>query len=389
MSKVLKVILLIEKSRAFGRSLLHGIVQYSNLHGPWLFYMEPETTKKGREQPYKWIKELEVDGIIGYTWDSNLIKTIVNTGLPAMIRGIEKPTQNTFRMVTDQVEISRMAAEYLLERGFKRFAYCGFDDLLWSQQRGENFRRIIAESGYRTYIYQQPKAKRLRTADKEQALIAKWLESLPKPVGVMAGNDDRSQDVLAACKIADLDVPTQVAILGVDNDELVCNLSYPQLSSIALSTESAGYEAARVLHKLMSGQQITKEEKELSIFPMHVITRQSTDITAIEDRQVAEAVNFIRKHPKDLIQVGDVAEAVSLSRRALEQRFRKVLKHSVHEEIARTRVNQMATMLTETNLPISQIARLLGYSYSNNISRYFKQQKGISPLHYRKKYSPK
>jgi len=389
MSKVPKVILLIEKSRAFGRGLLHGIVQYSNLHGPWLFYMEPEINKKSREQPYKWIRDLDADGIIGYTWDVNLIKMIVNSGLPAMVRGIEKPTLNAFRIVTDQVAIARMAAGNFLERGFKRFAYCGFDDMIWSQQRGKNFSRTIEKFGYKCFFYRQPKAKRLRTADKEQTIIAEWLRSLPKPIAIMASNDDRSQDVLAACKIADLDVPTQVAILGVDNDELVCSLSYPQLSSIALSTEGAGYEAARILYKLMTGQEIAETEKEVPILPLHVVTRQSTDITAIEDRQVAEAINFIRKHFKELILVSDVAEAVGLSRRTLEQRFRKVLKRSVHEEIAYTRVNQMASMLTDTNLPISQIARLLGYSYANNISRYFKQQKGISPSDYRKKFSPK
>jgi LacI family transcriptional regulator len=163
-------------------------------------------------------------------------------------------------------------------------------------------------------------------------------------------------------QIAGLDVPTQVAILGVDNDELVCSLSYPQLSSVALGTERAGYEAARILGKLMNGQETTAAEKEVLISPLHVVTRQSTDITALEDRHVAEALHFIRKHFKEMILVDDVAEAADLSRRTLEQRFRKLLRHSVHEEIVRTRVNQMARLLTDTNLPISQIARLLGYS---------------------------
>lgn len=386
MSKVPKVILLIEKSRAFGRGLLYGIVRYSNLHGPWLFYMEPDMDKKRREQPYKWIRDLDVDGIIGYTWDASLIKTIVNSGIPAMIRGIDKATSKALCMVTNQIAIGRMAAEYFLKRGFKHFAYCGFNDMVWSQQRGNHYGQTINKSGYKCFFYQQPKAKRLRTADKEQAIIAEWLQSMPKPIALMAGNDDRSQDVLAACKMANLDVPTEVAILGVDNDELVCNLSYPQLSSIALSTEGAGYEAARILYKLMSGQKITREEDQVPISPLYIVTRQSTDITAIEDRQVAEAIDFIRKHSKELILVGDVAEEVGLSRRALEQRFRKMLKHSVHDEIARTRVDQMAVMLINTNLSISQIARQLGYSIANNISRYFKQQKGMSPLDYRKKF---
>lgn len=391
MPKVPKVILLIEKSRSFGRGLLHGIVQYSNLHGPWLFYMEPEMRKKGRKHPYDWIKELQADGIIGYTWDSNLIKAIVSLGYPAVIRGLERPTQNAYCVVTDQAEIARTAVKYFLELGFRRFAYCGYDDMIWSQQRGENFRRTVTEFGfnYKTYMYRQPRTKRLPSPDKEQVIIAKWLVSLEKPIAVMAGNDDRSQDVLAACKIAGINVPSEVAILGVDNDELICGLSYPQLSSIALSTQRAGYEAARVLGKLMDGQKVTENEKEVLVSPLHVVTRQSTDIMAIEDKQVAKAVHFIRNHSNEVIQVGNVAEAAGLSRRTLEQRFRKILGHSVLEEIKYARVNQMTKMLVETNLSISQIAWSLGFPYTNNISRYFKQQKGISPLEYRRKYAPK
>jgi LacI family transcriptional regulator len=389
MPKVPKVALVIEKSRAFGRGLLHGIAQYANLHGPWLFYTEPEGDTRRRERPHKWLTDLDADGIIGYSWDAGLIRTIVDLGVPAVIRGIDTPTAHAFRMVTDQEAVSRMAAEHFFERGFKRFAYCGYDDMTWSQRRGQSFGAIIEEAGHRCFFYRQPRAKRLRTPAREQAVIAEWLRALPKPVALMASNDDRSQDVLAACKIAGLDVPTEVAILGVDNDELVCSLSYPQLSSIALGTEGAGYEAARLLDKLMTGQPTTATEKEVLVSPLHVVPRQSTDITALEDPQVAAAIHFIRRHFKELILVDEVAEAVDLSRRTLEQRFRKLLHHSVHEEIVRTRVNQMARMLTDTNLPISQIARLLGYSYMNNISRYFRQQQGLSPSAYRKHLGPR
>jgi len=391
MSKVPKVILLIEKSRAFGRGLLHGIVQYSNFHGPWLFYMEPETQKKGRKHSYDWIKELDADGIIGYTWDANLIKAIVNLECPAVIRGLEKPTRHAYCIVTDQAAIARTAVEYFLELGFRRFAYCGYGDMIWSQQRGENFRSAVTESGFnlKTYMYKQPKTRHLRIPDKEQVIIAKWLVSMPKPVAIMAGNDDRSQDILAACKIASINVPSEVAILGVDNDELICGLSYPQLSSIALNTQRAGYEAAQVLGKLMDRQKVEEKEKEVLVSPLHVVTRQSTDIMAIEDKQVAQAVHFIRNHSNEVIQVGNVVEAAGISRRTLEQRFRKTLGHSVLEEIKYARVNQMAKMLVETNLSISQIAWSLGFPYTNNISRYFKQQKGITPLEYRRKYAPK
>jgi LacI family transcriptional regulator len=390
MLKIPKVILLIERSRSFGRGLLHGIIQYSNLHGHWLYYMKPEFYRQGGEKTHKWLKGLDADGVMAHTWDSDFIDTIVKLDIPAIICGLDKPRQKACRLSTDEAGVGSMAADYFMKSGFKHFAFCGFDDMIWSQQKCKGFKRTLAEAGFQTSVYQQPAAKYLRKSAKEQFIIANWLKSLPKPLALMTCNDDRAQDVLAACKIAEFEVPDEVAILGVDNDKLICNFSYPQLSSITLSTERAGYEAAKVLDKLMKGQKIAKNEKEVTILPPHVVTRQSTDIMAIEDKAVAEAVSFIRRNSRKMIQVGDVAQAVGLSRRALEQHFRKALAHSVHEEIKYTRVNQMANMLISTNLSISQIAKLLGYPYAtNNISRYFKQQKGMGPLDYRRKFSPK
>ncbi|MBN2182056.1 MAG: DNA-binding transcriptional regulator [Sedimentisphaerales bacterium] len=389
MSKIPKVIFLVEISRAYGRGLLRGIAKYSKLHGPWLFFMGPEFYVKGIEHSYRWMKDLDADGIIAPLWDDAIIKMIDNLGLPAVICGIEKPSLNACRVVTDDIAVGRTAAEYFLERGFRRFAYCGFDDAIWSQRRGRSFSINVTNAGFETYTYQRNTAEHRQSPEGEQKIISGWLQSLPKPVAIMACNDDRSQDVLAACRLAEIEVPAEVAILGVDDDELICDLSYPQLSSIAVNTERAGYEAARVLDKLMSGQQIKESEKIVSISPLHVVNRQSTDIMAIEDQYVAESVQFIRKHSRKVIQVGDVAEAVGLSRRALEQHFRKVLTHSVHDEIKFTRVNQMADLLISTNLTMSQIARFLGYPDASNISRYFKQKKGISPMEYRKKFGPK
>ena len=389
MSKIPKVIFLVETSRAYGRGLLRGIAQYSKLHGPWLFFMGPEFYVKGIEHSYRWMKDLDADGIIAPLWDDAIIRMIDNLGVPAVICGIEKPSLRACRVVTDDIAVGRTAAEYFLERGFRRFAFCGFNDAIWSQHRGESFSRSVRDVGFEIYIYKRHKAARRRLSEGEQTVIAEWLKSLPRPIAIMACNDDRGQDVLAACRLAGLEVPGEVAILGVDDDELVCDLSYPQLSSIAVNTERAGYEAARVLDKLMGGQQIEEAEKVVPISPLHVVTRQSTDIMAIEDLQVAEAVHFIRMHSRKVIQVSDVAEAVGLSRRALEQHFRKVLRHSVHDEIKYARVNQMADLLISTNLTMSQIARFLGYPNASNISRYFKQKKGISPMEYRKKIGPK
>jgi LacI family transcriptional regulator len=369
--------------------MLHGIFQYSNLHGPWLFYIQPEAYRESKEQTYKWIKGLDADGIIGHIQEADIVKMVIKMGLPTIINGIVKPTLKTFSKEYEQKVIGRMAAKYFLERGFKNFAYCGFDGMAWSKHRGEYFGNAAAESGFETHFYWQPKAKLFRTTGKERNNLAKWLGSLPKPIAVMACNDDCSVDVLAASRIANIEVPKDVAILGVDNDELICELSYPQLSSIALSIRRAGYEIAKLMHKLVKGRKLAENERDVGIFPLYVVTRQSTNIMAIEDRQVEEAVKFIRKDFRKILQVNDIAHAVGLSRRSLEVRFRKALARSVHEEIKNSRVEQMANMLIGTNLSVSQIAGLLGYSNASNISRYFKQQRGISPSKYRKKMGPK
>ncbi len=187
--------------------------------------------------------------------------------------------------------------------------------------------------------------------------------------------------------MAGLHVPEQVAIVGVDNDELVCELSDPPLSSVALNVERGGYEAAEMLDKLMAGKESIK--KDIIVEPMHVVTRQSTDILAVEDPEVADAMRFIRRHSKRIIQVSDVVDSVGLSRRVLQQRFRRIFGRSIYDEIKRCRLEQIVLVLAETDLSISQIASAFGYAGIEKLSRYFQREKGMTPLAYRKQYGHK
>jgi len=380
-----EVILLIEKSRAYGRGLLRGIARYVGIHGPWLFQMRPEFYREDTGGALWWTKKRDADGVIAHVGDSRTIEIITNLGIPAVIAGIREPVARAHAVITDDVAIGQMAADHFLARGFRRFAYCGFDEMLWSRRRRDSFIRVATESGCDVCVYEQPK-KRVRTEEGERLLIADWLRSLPRPIALLACNDDRGKQVLAACDVAGLDVPDDVAILGVDNDDLICGLGFPQLSSIALNTEAAGYEAASALDGLMSGREPSEPSKQIRVSPLYVIERHSTDVVAMEDREVAVALRYIREHAAEVIQVGDVAEAIMLSRRALQQRFRRVLGRSVHEEIKRARVDRMARMLVTTNLSIAEIARLLRCTDVNNISRYFRQRMGLTPTQYRRKH---
>ena len=389
MPKIPKVILLIESSRAYGRGLLRGIAKYSRLHGPWIFYRKPPYYRK----PGEWVKalshrrRLDADGIIMVEQENP--GKIIAMGLPTIASPyIEERIPGVPNIVGDTTRMGKMAAEHLLERGFRYFAYCGFEDMFGARSRGEYFQKRVAEAGFKTYFYKQPKPRARRSWENEQVLMADWLKSLPRPVGLMACTDDRSQDVAEACKIAGLHIPEQVAIIGVDNDDMVCNLTNPQLSSIAVGWERAGYEAAELLDKLMTGKEKMKNQF-IKVEPLYPVSRQSTDILAIEDTDIAKAVRFIRQHCKEPIRVDDVVAAVALSRRILEKRFRKILGRSVLCEIRRVRVEQIVRMLIGTNLPISQIASSLGYPGVDHIARYFRKEKAMTPLAYRKKFGNK
>ena len=384
MPKIRKVILLITPSREFTRGLLRGIAKYSRIQGLWAFYRPLEYREpKGKERLLPLMKTWDPDGIL--MREPHKIEEIIEMGVPtiscpytrAKIPGIAN-------IMTDHISVGKMGAEHLLKRGFQRFAYCGFDDWWWSRKRGESYGKTVIEAGYSTYFYKQSKAKTKRTWDKELPIIADWLLKLPKPIGLMACNDDRGEWVIEACKIAGLSVPDEIAIIGVDNDQLICDLCNPPLSSIVLNVEKAGYEAAALLDKMMAGEKTNNSE--IHIQPTHVAVRQSTDTLAIDDSDVVAAIRFIRQHSKDIIQVNDVRNVVTLSRRVLEKRFRSILGHSIHDEIRRVRVEQIIQMLVETEMSISEIALVLGFPDVAHVSRYFSKEKGMSPLTYRKKY---
>ncbi|MHC4518765.1 MAG: AraC family transcriptional regulator, partial [Planctomycetota bacterium] len=342
-----RVILLLETSREYGRQLQFGITKYSYFNGPWTFYREPG----GRDRILPQLRSWGANGIIAHAHSAAMVRRIVSAGIPAIIKGYKAEGCPT--IATDNGAIGRMGAEHLMDRGFRHLAYCGLDDRYWSVERANALTDRAREEGLEVHTYRQPRSRAMRSWDKELTYMAKWLNSLPKPVGVMACVDDRSQHVLQACKMADLEVPSEVAVLGVDNDELVCRLASPQLSSIALAAERAGYEAAELLDRLMGGERMG--EQKIVTQPTHIVIRQSTDVLAMEDRMVARALQFIRSHTSEPIQVTDVVEAVPISRRLLQKRFQVVLGCTILDEIRHARVEQVARMLSETNLPIAKI----------------------------------
>lgn len=376
------VVLPIESSRASGRNLLNGIAKYSRQHGPWIFYWEPG----GLDEIFPRLKDLNADGII--MRDSNRLDEILNLGLPVVIVSHHlKMVPELVNIVTKSDQIGRMAAEHLLDCGFRDFAYCGVTDKPWSAERCVSFCNRIADAGYITETYPHPAKSKNISWGNEQELMVKWLQSLPKPCGLMTCNDDRSQQVLQACKLANIKVPEEIAIIGVDNDELICELSAPPLSSVSVNFERAGYDGAAALDRMMKGEEV--KDRQVSVHASHVVPRMSTDITTIHDFDTAEAARFIRQHVRENLSVDDVVKVTTVSRRVLEKKFREHLGRTIMQEIRRIRTNQIARLLMETDMSIFEIALSFGFQGTEHIARYFQREKGMSLIAYRARFGHK
>jgi LacI family transcriptional regulator len=370
MTGLKRVILLLETSRAFGRDMLHGIARYSKLHGPWSFYREPQGLQSAVPQLSGW----KADGII--MRNTHVSKVLLRLGIPTiLVLHDETRKSNIPAVITDAKGIAKIAGEHLVNLGLRNFAFCGFDDLMWSNERKKYFIEYISAQDHSPHIYSQPYKGKNLLWDKEQVYMVEWLKRLPKPIGIMACNDDRGQHILEACKTAGLSVPEEVAVIGVDNDIILCELCDPPLSSVALNTELVGYASAELLDQLMKRK--TKKKHDLIVSATTVVRRQSTDILAVENVDVAAAMKYIRQHAKKRILTRDVVVQTSLSRRSLEQKFQQYLHRSIHEEILRVRVDVLTQLLVETNLSISEIADLFEFTDPEHISRYFRNATGV------------
>jgi len=392
MKKIPRVALFFEMSAVNDRRVMQGIVRYASLRGPWVFYtkLHPFYMTRGKDIWHKRIlpelKSWSPDGIIAHL-DKQKAKELIALNVPIIIESlVESEVSGRITFGDDNLSIGKTGAKYLLNLGFKNYAFCGFVGISWSQTRSEAFCKTVSTAGCNVFTYQS-RATHVHQNSfvvEDQQSLCDWLKSLPKPVAVMACNDARAQQIVDACNFSDLEVPDKVAVLGVDDDNLICDLTNPQISSVALGSEKMGYEAAAILDKLMTGKK--PEQTALLNHPTNVVTRLSTELLAIDDPEVAKAVRFIRNHRRFEITVDDVVEATCLGRRALENRFHKILKRPIFREIRRVRVEQVARMLLETTLPVYKIADDLGYSSSEHIARPFRAEMGMSPQEYRLKH---
>jgi LacI family transcriptional regulator len=386
MAAIPKVALLLETSRSYGRGLLRGIIRYSRLHGPWNLEMSPGHFA----QKLPAIRRRGLSGIIARISTPQLAQAIRAAGVPAIALEASfdefatvNPRLGFAEIRSDSPAIGRLAAEYLLARDFRQFAYCGIPNCLWSKVRQEYFAACIAEAGYPCHVYRQAaNNKQLREWQHELPILAKWLCDLPRPLGLLAGNDDRGRKVLIACQAAGLQVPEDVAVIGVDNDELLCEVCDPPLSSVAMELEAAGYAAAELLDGMMTGR--VTGPREIVVKPTAVVTRRSSDVLAQRDRVVAGVLQFIRDNAARPIGVREVIGQTDLARTSVERRFRQATGRSILEEITRRRLERATRLLAETDLPMQRVAAIAGFSQLRAMNRAFHTHQRCTPWQYRK-----
>ena len=370
-----QVALLIETSNAYARGLLQGVVHYIREHRPWSFHL----MEQGRgDDPPAWLEGWKGDGIIARIETPRIAAAVVKTKLPAVDLSAARLVPTLPWVETDDAAIARLAAEHLLERGFRNFAFCGEVRFNWSVWREQHFANRVRAAGHECHLYRRGEEGAVAA---EVAGIARWVKTLPKPVGIMACYDNRGQQVLDACRSAGFAVPDEVAVIGVDNDELLCELASPPLSSVIPNAHRTGYAAAARLDRLMAGRKVTPIAELIP--PLGVASRQSTDAFALDDREIVRAVRMIREHACEGINVSDVLRAVPLSRRVLEQRFQKQLGRTPREEILQVRLARVKQLLGETKLALVEIADRTGFEHVEYLSVVFKRETGLTPSAWR------
>jgi LacI family transcriptional regulator len=378
------VALIVETSIHYGRQILRGITRYLRSHQPWSVFLEQRELWTA---PPQWLRNWHGDGVICRKTTPELAEMLARTNVPLVDVSDCDPALGAPRISSDDQAIGRLAADHLLERGFRHFAFAGFSGQVWSLGRRAGFIARLAERGYDAKTFESPWiGPEARSWEREQQQIARWLTGLPRPLGLMACNDQRGQHVLDACQRLGVDVPEQVAVIGCDDDAVLCNLCHPPLSSVVPNPERVGYEAAALLGRLMSGD--AAPTQPLRIEPVGVHTRQSTDVLAIDDPAVASALRFIRERAFQGVSMKDVLKHSAMSRSLLERKFRQYLGHSPQAEIRSIQLKRVKQLLAESDLPLGQIATLAGYAHPEYMSVVFKRETGQTPGQFRAAANP-
>ena len=363
-------------------AMLKGVAHYQRLHRPWSVTLD-DADAAGAKSALGWVRSKPWHGIISRHTPPALVQACAQRKLPLVDLADTRPAAGLPKIRPDHPAIGRLGAEYFLKRKFRHFAFCGFSDQAWSGERREGYRKTLAQAGFHSDVFdvKHPGDVSLDWDAKHIDALALWLGGLPDEVAVMACNDLRALQVVRAAQAAGRQIPEEVAVLGANNDALRCELSNPPVSSVAVDAFQAGRQAAATLDRLMAGEK--PESMDLRIAPVGVVTRKSTDVLALRDKDVAVAFHYIREHACKGITVDQVLEQVPVTRSWLENKFRRHIGRSPQAEIRRVQIDRICQLLAETDLSLKDIAELTGFAYVEYLCVVFKRVTGETPGRYR------
>ena len=377
---MIKVILLIDCASEHDRKLLRGMMRYSKENGPWRFYRLSPDSRLGEDREewiLQWAKQWKADAIIG-RWDDRKMNLLDQLDIPVVLQNNRSRSDVFSNLTGDYDSTGRMAAQYFRKKLFTEYAFFGIKDIVWSEERCKGYEDEIAKYNGHFHSYME------ETSGDDRDKIVEWLEKLPKPVALFCWDDAHAQFVTETCKISGIRVPEDIAILGVDDDELLCGISDPPISSIDMDVERGGYMTCKLLHQqILSG---SKEPFDVWITPLGFQERASTSILNVKDPHVLKMIRHIDNNYSLDIKMEDILKIVPLSRRSIEMRFKKATGYTIYQYLLNVRVEHFAYLITTTHRSYVDIAYEVGFRDLSNVSRTFRKYKGCTPLEYRKKY---
>jgi len=384
-----QVALLFETNEQAHRDILRGVLRYEQIHGPWSLHV---AEGRAGEQRLPALKGWNGSGMIGVIQNRAYAEAVLAADVPAVLidplDAVQLPDgllQRHSVFASDLRAIGELAADYYLERGFTHFGFVGeIHDINWSRERGAAFAARVHAVGHQCEMYGPLTAHERQDWSRERQRLCTWLTALPKPAAVFVAMDVRGRQVLDACRMAGLRVPHEVAVLAVDNDELICGSTMPPLSSIALDTDRMGFEAARLLDQLMRRARGRRPRRVERVFPpLKVVTRRSTETIPIADPVVARALEYIWLNAQNPVGVPEIVQHSGVSRRSLEMRFRACVGVTLQDELQRTRLKRVRALLAETNHSLRTIAHACGFTSASYLGKVFRRTFGMTMTQYR------
>jgi LacI family transcriptional regulator len=382
----LRVAVVVDLSETFFREIVAGAAQYAREAGDWQLHAGQESADR-----LPALHDWHGDGIIACLNDERIARAVAETGLPAVAVGSPGNSARIPHVDTDNQLVANMAFDHLRERGLTRFGYYGVPPSAatrWSDIRGNAFEARVAAAGYDCgrLTAQDPDGK----TEASRTELCQWLTELPKPVGIMACSDFHARHVLEACRSLGLRVPHDVAVIGVDDDELECELAMPPLTSIAQSARRIGHEAARLLDRLMRpehfavGDQMPGVPKETAIPPAAIVARASTETFAVADQVIARVIEAVRDRACKGLTIADLVGVAGMPRWKLEKRFKEIVGHSIHDDMVRVRLAETQRLIRTTDLPLKVVATRSGFHSVAYMTTIFRRSFGTTPALFRR-----